>query len=278
MSLKFDLSGLTQKKIKLTENDNPASMILTNVSPEAKIKVDYRKKNGQTVTYINNLSVGLVLESQKKIEALSSSRVPFNHPRTGKIAFLDIPVTARSYETHMHTTGQMSPEALALKSAIISLGVNGEINLEKGDDLTITISNLKKHDNSFVEFKGGRSVATGFYTFTNSVWEKKDDRLNVDLSNVQFLAFKPQDIPDQINFIINGQLIEHTSDNLKAFSVDRFGITSVQSYFNEGVTEVKNITYGVGNVLLLDVRGASSVVLEKDGRTTDLDYYTLNFK
>ena len=278
MALNYDLSGLTQKTIQLKKGDNPASFILTNVSPDAKLKCELRRKNKSSVTYIDNMPVGLVLESQKKIEALSSARIPVLRPTSDlsnpQYFTVDIPVTAKSYQTHDYTTGMGQPELVALKTAIISLGVNGEITLHEGDILTITLTNLKKHENSSIEFKGGRADAQAIYTFTKNTWEKKDDRLNVDLREVQFLAFNPSDLPDTVEFVINGQLLQHTSDNLQAFSADRFGIVSTHE--KEG--SIDRVSYGIDNVVLLDVRGATSVMIEKDGRTTDLNYYTLNFK
>ncbi|SNR15800.1 hypothetical protein [Tenacibaculum jejuense] len=258
MAKTFELTGVTSKKIVLEKPHNPAAMILYNVSPSAKVKVTITRNNTHTITLIPDLTVATLKESQAKMETLSyktnhSVPLPFN-PKTYEIS--DMPTT---------TANEVKK---ALTSVEILLAIGGEVLLNEGDKLTVTLSNLQKHDDSHVTFLGGYQIAQNEYSYKELTWKKEDEEIALELTDAHYLIMAKPALADKYEFIVPNQKITMYTRDLLANQSTHFGIVAYD--------QQDGAIFGTNSCVVLDVRSINSVHVTKENRTADIKYYTVN--
>lgn len=251
MAFKIDLNGVNSKTHSIESGQDPSKLVFSDVNPEAKLKVELSRENEMTVKVFPDLKVGFLLEAQKKIEALS---------HTGVTA---MPFSAKSYQLKESSTG-----ASIIKTAIIDLGVNGEIGLGSNDQIKISLSNLAKVDTTSVDIIGGSREAEMLYSFRENIWRASNDEKKVELDKVDYLVFAPNQLPEFIDLLSNQQKVELSESTLLAFQDDLFGMIA---------SDGSELHFGTKYAVVLDVRGVSQVYLKKASKASDIKFYSVDF-
>ncbi len=257
MAHQITLDGTNSKTHSIESGNDPSKLVCSNISPDAKIKVELSRENEMTVKIFPDLKVGFILEAQKKIEALSN------------IGVTQMPFSAKSYQLLQSSVAGSDTDIQTIKTAIIDLGVNGEIKLGANDQVKLTLSNLSKVESSKIDVIGGRKNSDLLYSFRENTWRASSDEKKVELQNVDYLVFNPSQLPDTIDLLADQQKQELSKSTLLAFQDDIFGLIAL-----EGTTA----HYGAKYAVVLDVRGVSQVYLKKSSLTsTDVKFYSVAF-
>ncbi|CAM1341493.1 hypothetical protein [Tenacibaculum amylolyticum] len=253
MSKTISLNG----RVTLTEviESNVSLLAIDQINPNAKVKVSLVRENQSEITIIPNLKVGLISESQKKIESLSFMS-GYQMPVSSKVVQLS------------EAQDDQAANVPCLKNTFIDLGVNGEIVLGENDQIKLTFKDLNKLRQSTVHVVEGSRATDKFFTYNSSIWRKSETNKSVDLNNVDYLVFDPLQLPDQIDIIVNGEKVVYTTELLLMMQDEFFGNILHNSTNN-------NSAFGYEYAVVLEVRGAQSVYFTKEEKATDYLYYTV---
>ncbi|WP_028889067.1 hypothetical protein [Tenacibaculum ovolyticum] len=247
---KTDLSGLKSLKHQVKIGNEPQLVLLKNVSPDALLKVEISRQDVDDQKLFNPLSVGMVLEAQNKIEALTTGRA------------------IKIFSVKEGSNAANQPVDV-IEQAVIDVAYGGEIALAQNDTVDIGLSSLSSIQDSSMLIFGGLNDSPFPYVISEKTYNADRNEEEVSFVDGQFIIIPIDSIPTEIEIKRNGKKQILDAESLKHKAIDDHGVI--------GYDKTEDPIYGFLKCIVLDVRNLDSVTFEDESEPRkDIKYYMVN--
>ncbi|WP_422091311.1 hypothetical protein [Tenacibaculum ovolyticum] len=246
---KTDLSGQKSLKHQVKRGEEPQLVLLKNVSPDATIKVEISRERGDDQKLFNHLPVGVLLEAQNKIEALTTGRA------------------MKIFSIKEASAGEATVNVI--EQAVIDVAYGGEIALAQNDTVDISLSVLSSVQDSSLSIFGGLNDSPFPYMISEKTYNADRNEEEVSFSDGQFVILPIDSIPTEIEIKRGKKKQILDAESLKHKAIDDHGVI--------GFDKNEEPIYGYSNCIVLDIRNLDSVTFEDESEPRkDIKYYMVN--
>lgn len=252
---KFELGSKEKETIRLEKYDDPQTIILENVAIDSKISIDYTEDRERREELVTTIGVPHLLEAVKKIRFLASGGTT--------------PITPFNIVTiQVNEEGQPAKDVACLQHAFLPIALGGELKLKNNDILDVVLTDLQKVAQTTMSVVGGKKPSNQTFGVLTSEFDFDKSRAkDLDLAKIDYLIFNRLAIPDEIEFMYNGERKVMSREYILLMQKETFGVVGYSS---------KGVIMGTNEAVVLDLRDASSVTLRVDKTTTGkIDYFTV---
>lgn len=251
---KIDLGNKSSELIRLVDKDDPQALLFENIALDAKISLDLTLDKERTEELITTIKVSHLLEATKKISYLGAE--------------VKSPITPFNIVTiQVNEEGQPVKNVACLQYASIPVAIDGEMKLGANDNCDIALTELQKVAQTSVTVGGGKKSSSRYFELLKSDFDFKNRTKDIDKQKADFLIFNKFSMPDEIEFMYNGERRLMSKDYIELMQKEIFGVIGYSS---------KGVIMGTHEVIVLDISDASIVTLRADKTATGkIDYYTV---